>query len=227
MDRLSILQTLMKQKRLKNYLEIGVFNGHIFFKVKSNFKIAVDPEFRFDFSRKAGKVLINPYNLFNNYVEKTSDDFFSQDAPRLLEKKKIDIALIDGMHEYGYALRDVENTLRYMSDDAVIIMHDCNPQTKQASISFEEWKANNFVGVWNGDVWKTIVHLRSFRNDINVFVLDCDFGLGIITKKKPENMLHFKQQDIDNFSYDDLNKNRQQWLNLQPENYFYEFFGVK
>jgi hypothetical protein len=227
MDRLFIVQTLMKQKKLNNYLEIGVFNGHIFFKVKSNFKIAVDPEFRFDFARKCGKALINPYNFFNKYVEKTSDDFFEQDAKHFLVKKKIDIALIDGMHEYAFALRDVENTLQYMSDDAVIIMHDCNPQTKQSAISFEEWKANGFVGVWNGDVWKTIVHLRSLRNDIDVFVLDCDFGLGIITKRKPENMLPFKQTEINNFTYDDLNNNRQQWLNLKPANYFYEFFGVK
>jgi len=227
MDRLFILQTLMKQKKLSNYLEIGVFNGHIFFKVKSNFKIAVDPEFRFDFGRKAGKTIINPFNLFNKYVEKTSDDFFEQDAKLLLAQKKIDIALIDGMHEYGFALRDVENTLRYMSDDAVIIMHDCNPLTKEAALSFDEWKARDFAGVWNGDVWKAIVHLRSLRNDINVFVLNCDFGLGIITKRKPENMLGFSIGEIKSFSYEDFDKNRTQWLNLKPENYFYEFFGIK
>jgi hypothetical protein len=226
MDRLFIVQTLMKQKKLNNYLEIGVFNGHIFFKVKSNFKIAVDPEFRFDFARKFGKTLINPNNFFNTYIEKTSDDFFEQDAKHLLAKKKIDIALIDGMHEYAFALRDVENTLQYMSDDAVIIMHDCNPLTKEAAFSFAEWKARDFKGVWNGDVWKTIVHLRSLRNDINVFVLDCDFGLGIITKRKPENVLKFSAGEINNFSYEDLDKNRKEWLNLKPENYFYEFFNL-
>jgi hypothetical protein len=227
MDRLLILQTLMKQKRLNNYLEIGVFNGHIFFKVKSNFKIAVDPDFRFDFIRKTGKVLLNPYNVYNNYIQKTSDDFFAQDAPRLLSKKKLDIALIDGMHEYAFALRDVENTLRYMNDDAIIIMHDCNPQTKESACSFAEWKSKEFAGVWNGDVWKVIVHLRSLRNDVTAFVLDCDHGLGIITKKKSQDMLPFKQHDIDNFTYEDFNNNRQQWLNLKPENYFYDFFGVK
>jgi hypothetical protein len=227
MDRLQIVQTLMKQKKLSNYLEIGVFNGHIFFKVKSNFKIAVDPEFRFDGLRKAGKVLINPYNLFNRYYEKTSDAFFGEDAPGLLENKKIDISLIDGMHEYAFALRDVENTLRYMSQDAVIIMHDCNPQTKQSSISFAEWKANNFEGVWNGDVWKAIVHLRSLRNDINVFVLDCDHGLGIITRKNPEHKLAFSQEEIARLRYEDLDKNRKPWLNLKPESYFYQYFGLQ
>lgn len=31
MDRLAIIEILMKQKKLKIYLEIGVFNGHVFF----------------------------------------------------------------------------------------------------------------------------------------------------------------------------------------------------
>src|SRR5665647_2157764 len=149
MDRLQLIQSLMKQKRLKNYLEIGVFNGHIFFKIKSKFKIAVDPEFRFDSLRKWGKTLLNPYNLFNKYFSKTSDDFFNQDAKELFAHRKIQIALIDGMHEYEYALRDVENTLNNLSDDGVIILHDCNPQTKAEGGTFEEWVLRGSRGVWN------------------------------------------------------------------------------
>ncbi|HLX93579.1 MAG TPA: class I SAM-dependent methyltransferase [Puia sp.] len=226
MDRLFILQTLMKKKRLRNYLEIGVSNAHTFFKIKSNFKIAVDPEFRFDFVRKAGKTLLNPSNLLNNYVHKTSDDFFAQDAATLIGNRKIDVSLIDGMHEYAYALRDVENTLEYLSDDGVIIMHDCNPLTAQAAISFADWKATNFAGMWSGDVWKTIVHLRSLRDDINVFVLDCDFGLGIITRKKPESRLKFNQDQVMQLSYEEFDRNRKEWLNLKPENYFFEYFDL-
>lgn len=67
MNRVTLIQSLMKQKGLKNYLEIGVFNGHVFFRVKSTFKIAVDPEFQFDALCKFGKTIINPYNLFNKY----------------------------------------------------------------------------------------------------------------------------------------------------------------
>ena len=113
MNRLHILQTLMREKKLNNYLEIGVFNAHIFFRIKSHFKIAVDPEFQFDWLRKAGKSILNPSNFFAHYFEKTSDDFFQQDAPELFRKKKIEISLIDGMHEYEFALRDIENTLFY------------------------------------------------------------------------------------------------------------------
>jgi hypothetical protein len=227
MNRLTVIQTLIDQKKLKNYLEIGVFNGHVFFRVKTGSKIAVDPQFRFDTSRKIGKLFVNPYNLVNRYFEKTSDDFFRDDAPGLFEEKMIQISLVDGMHEYAYALKDVENILNYMTDDAVIVLHDCNPATKEMAISFDEWKAIDYNSKWNGDVWKAILHLRSLRSDVTAFVLDCDFGLGVVVKKKNDHPLPFTKADIDRFTYEDLAANRETWLGLKPANYFYEFFGVK
>lgn len=226
MDRITLINELMAKKKLHNYLEIGVFNGRVFFRVKSTFKIAVDPAFAFDSFRKIGKFFINPYNLFNQYIEKKSDDFFAKDAVHLFASRQCNLSLIDGMHEYDFALRDVENTLKYLSDDGVIIMHDCNPVTKEEACTFEEWKGRNFKGQWNGDVWKTIMHLRTFRNDIDVFVLDCDQGLGIVTKRKPQNRLSYSQDDINRFTYEDFDKNRSNWLNLKPASYYKEYFSL-
>jgi hypothetical protein len=226
MDRQQVIHTLMRARKLKNYLEIGVFNGHIFFRIKSKFKVAVDPFFRFSTGRKIIKTLINPYNLYNQYFQKTSDDFFTQDAARVIGNRKIEISLIDGMHEYDYALRDVENTLQWLSQDGVIIMHDCNALSREANVSFADWKARNFTGTWNGDVWKTIMHLRT-RSDINVFVLDCDHGLGIITRARPEHVLSYTPQQIAAFTYEDFNKNRKAWINLKPPEYFYEYFRLQ
>jgi hypothetical protein len=213
----------MRNKGLRNYLEIGVFNGGVFFRVKSTFKVAVDPEFAFDASRKIGKTIINPLNLFNHYFQKTSDDFFAKDAPALLGKNKVQLALIDGMHEYSFALRDVENTLKYLTEDGVIVMHDCNPQKKEHAGTYEEWRKKG-SGHWNGDVWKAIVHLRSYHDDINVFVLDCDHGLGIITKSKQEKKLSFTEKEIHAFTYEDFDAHRNEWLNLKDPSYFQEYF---
>ena len=222
MDRLDVILALMRQKNLKNYLEIGVENGHIFFRIKSTLKVAVDPRFLFDFSRRLGKSIINPYNFNNQYFEKTSDAFFAQDAQRVFAAKKLQLALVDGMHEYQFALRDVENTLNYMQEDGVIILHDCNPQTAGAAGRFEDWE----TGEWNGDVWRTIIHLRSQRPDLTVFVLDTDQGLGIVTRQKPTSMLDFTPAQIQALTYDELVRNRQKWLNLKPAAYFYEYFGL-
>lgn len=226
MDRITLINELMTKKKLTNYLEIGVFNGRVFFRMKSTFKVAVDPYFAFDSLRKIGKLFINPYNFFNRFFEKKSDDFFAQDADGVFADKKVQLSLIDGMHEYRYALRDVENTLKYLSEDGVIIMHDCNPVTKEEAGTFEEWKAKDFKGQWNGDVWKTIVHLRTFRNDIDVFVLDCDQGLGIVTKRKPESRLSFTQEQIDQLTYEDFDKNRAAWINLKQPDYIKSYFNL-
>ncbi len=226
LNRLVVIKTLMSQKKLNNYLEIGVHNGHILFRIKSNFKIAIDPKFAFDTIRKFGKIILNPYNLYNQYFEKSSDAFFAEDAATIIDNKKIEISLVDGMHQYDFALRDIENTLKYLSDDGVIVVHDCNPQTKAASGTWDEWQERNEAGFWNGDVWKAIVHLRSLRNDINVFVLNCDHGLGIITKAKKENGLQFSADEISKLNYEDLAENRQQFLNLKPAEYFYDYFKL-
>ncbi len=226
MNRLTCLQTLIKQRKFNRYLEIGVANGQIFFNVNCTVKMAVDPDFMLDNWRILGKIFVNPYNVFNRYFNKTSDDFFREDAPRLYSKKKGQIALIDGMHEFAFALRDVENSLRNMTDDGVIILHDCNPLTSEAACSFVEWKARGFKGDWSGDVWKTVLYLRACRPDLTTFVLDCDYGIGVVTKK-PSEALSISKEDIDKFTFDDFSAHREKWLNLKPADYFYEYFGLK
>lgn len=217
----------MKQKKLSKYLEIGVFTGHIFFWIKSKFKIAVDPDFKFNQFKKSAKLLLNPFNFFNQYFEKPSDDFFKENAPKIFSDTKLEIALIDGMHEYLFALRDIENTLHYLSENGVIILHDCNPQKKENAVSFAEWKAKDFKNTWNGDVWRAVLHLRSLRKDINVFTLDCDHGLGVVTFGKPENPLNYTAVEIEKFTFEDFDANRLSWLNLKPADYFYEYFQLQ
>lgn len=226
MDRLHVIQTLIKQKKLKNYLEIGVFKGHVFFRVRSRSKVAVDPKFTFDTYRKFGKAVSNPHNIFNRYFEKTSDDFFSEDAASLYREDPIELALIDGMHEYSFALRDIENTLRYLADDGVIVVHDCNPVQPDHACSFDEYQAREHTNIWNGDVWKAILHLRSQRDDLHVFVLDCDHGLGIVQKGRPETELDYSPSEIATFGFQDLHPRREHWLGLKPPEYFYEHFAL-
>jgi hypothetical protein len=227
MNRKKVIQTLMKQKNFSKYLEIGVFTGHIFFWIKSKFKIAVDPDFKFNQFKKSAKLLLNPFNFFNQYFGKPSDDFFKENAPKIFSDTKLEIALIDGMHEYLFALRDIENTLHYLSENGVIILHDCNPQKKENAVSFAEWKAKDFKNTWNGDVWRAVLHLRSLRKDINVFTLDCDHGLGVVTFDKPENPLNYTAVEIEKFTFEDFDANRLSWLNLKPADYFYEYFQLQ
>jgi hypothetical protein len=226
MNRLFFLKKLFRKKRFETYLEIGVFKGRVFFSVPAHKKIAVDPKFQFTASKKVKKFFRRVSNLWAKFYEKTGDDFFAEDAPTLFKKNKIDVCLVDGMHEYNFALRDIENSLKFLQKDGVVLIHDCNPLSKEASVSFEEYKNRGFVQDWNGDTWKAIVHLRSLRDDINVFVLDCDQGLGVVTYGEPESKLKFTQEEINSLTYERLNENRKEWLNLKEPSYFFDYFGI-
>lgn len=226
MNRKECVHQLLKNRKTKVYVEIGVSTGRIFFDIKSTTKYGVDPLFKFSWLKRFRRTLKNLRNVYAKFYPVTSDDFFARVAPRLFAKNKIDICLIDGFHEFPFALRDIENTLNHLKENGVILVHDCNPTTKEKASSFEEWENRKFNGEWNGDVWKAIVYLRSTRNDINIFVLDCDYGLGIITKGKPENNLPFAKEEINSLPYEEFEKNRLVWLNLKAPEYFYQYFNV-
>jgi len=221
MNRSKCISALLKRRNSKTYLEIGVDTGRNFFYVRSADKYAVDPEFKWSAFSRIRRTIINPYNLLAKFYPTTSDEFFAQQAGAIFSERKIDVCLVDGMHEYEFALRDIENSVKHLKDDGVIVVHDCNPTSRESACSFKDRVPGR---EWNGDVWKAIVHIRSLRNDLNVFVLDCDHGLGIITKKQPENMLSIAKDQIANLSFEEFDKNRGSWLNLKTPGYFNEFF---
>jgi hypothetical protein len=229
MNRLDIIQKTINKKKARHYLEIGVEKGKVFLNVTAWKKIAVDPNLKIKPKKKIRACFYITTIFFNNYYEMTSDDFFASQRQYLTRLKGIDVAFIDGLHTHEQTLKDIENCLKYLREDGVIIMHDCNPTSEiQASPAASrdqaaDYKLHGNRQAWSGDVWKTIVHLRSVRNDLNVFVLDCDHGVGIVTHGRPENVLAFSAQKIKDLCYDDLVKDREHILNLKPPDYLQKF----
>ena len=213
-NRIDLIQKMINAKRAKTYLEIGIFNGACFVPIESETKIGVD-------ICPPVKGVADILNDQIKYFQMTSDEFFKTQNG-LFAENKIDVAFIDGFHSYKQSLKDVENCLKYLSEDGVIIMHDCNPPTQKAGTpfqSYEEKDGTHFVGDWMGDVWKTIVYLRSVRGNLNVMVLGVETGLGIITRGKGENMLNVTPEDIELMTYADLEAKRELLLNLKGVEY--------
>jgi hypothetical protein len=230
LDRIQIIQSLIKVTRAKNYLEIGVSKGGCFLKIRARYKMAVDPFFRISLEKKMKWLFKNPANINNHYFEQTSNDFFANHQP-LLGRRSPKVVLVDGLHTYEQALEDVLNSLKFLEDGGVILMHDCNPLTEAAGYRGEsprQVKSLNLPGwndVWNGDVWKAIIHLRSLNPELDVFVLDCDHGIGVVRKATATDRLDFKEEQIRNLSYADFNASRSRLLNLKPAGYFEEFLA--
>lgn len=98
---------------------------------------------------------------------------FRRGSRNLFSTRSIDVALLDGLHEFEQSLRDVLHLQRYMSSDGVIFIHDCNPPTRKHAEVGDG-------GAWNGDVWKTVYYLRIARKYLHLVTLDCDWGVGVL-----------------------------------------------
>ncbi len=228
-NRIRAVQQALAMRSNPVYLEIGVSRGQAFQRISADVKIAVDPAFRLT---ERTRELANAKGRVVEYFEITSDAFFDREKA-LLEQHPVDVALIDGLHTYEQVVRDVENTVRYLKDDGVIFLHDCNPPFELAGRRAESW--DEFmaqqsgplkIGIWNGDVWKAIVELRSTRPDLLVGVLKCDQGVGFVRKGSPESTLPYSPEQVKALTYADLKADRTRLLNLKPPRYLGEFLAM-
>jgi hypothetical protein len=111
----------------------------------------------------------------------TSDDFFrDHDLRAELGRLPVDLAFVDGMHLFEFALRDFANLERYAQPESVILVHDVLPEGP-------EMATREFKGMgWCGDVWKLVPCLREARPDLRVAVIDTQpTGLALITRLDP------------------------------------------
>lgn len=229
-NRIKVVQQALKARKEPVYLEIGVSHGSAFRRITADVKIAVDPAFKIS-ARNYRRA--DATGRETHYFEMTSDAFFAKQTD-FLERHGVDVALIDGLHTYKQVLQDVGNVLPYLRDDGIIVMHDCNPKNGMVAFpanSYEEFRAQNrlwdvlwaTLPAWSGDVWKAIVHLRSIRDDLQIAVLKCDFGVGLIRKGTPESTLSYSAAQVDALTYANLATDRQRLLNLKPPAHLAEF----
>jgi hypothetical protein len=226
MNRADIIQSIINKKKSKTYLEIGVQRAKNFFTIKASRKIAVDPQFKIGIKRR----LKNLGTFFqDHFYEMTSDDFFTQEAPTVLKSRKLDVALIDGLHTYEQVMKDFDNCLQYLNPDGLILFHDCNPVTREAAeyAHSPEEIMKKYPGKtpeWNGDVWKAIVHIQALYSDIDIFVLDCDYGVGVARRSNSVvKNLNLSIEQIRKLNYDDLDRDRVKLLNLKPVAFWSEY----
>ncbi len=195
------------------YVEIGVRRGECFRQIDAPTKIGIDPARVMDGHSVSGE----------SFYDVESDVFFSEHADHALTNRKIDVALVDGLHEFKQTLRDILNLERYMSLNGIIFVHDCNPVTRKMA---EE----QYGGPWSGDVWKVACYLTQHRTDLNFFTLDCDFGVGVLSGFSGRPVDPADQDAVNackELDYDVLAKDRRNLLRLRPPVYSRYFFAVK
>jgi len=181
-SRIEIIQKIISKEKYKDYLEIGCDNDENFAKIKVDNKIGVDP-------------------LKGGTLRMTSDEFFKNN------KKNFDIIFLDGLHTYEQTIKDIDNSLNFLNEKGVIIIHDCLPKKIWNQI------VPRVYGHWNGDVWKAIVHSRTY-NYADTYTCVADHGLGIIFKRKNKNLLSIEQNNFKKLKFRDYFENHNKFMNL-------------
>lgn len=214
-NRTTIVQQLINKKNAHTYLEIGVERGTNFLQIRAPYKLAVDPHFKIPGGHRD--------SVGVHYIETTSDDFFEKHSH--LIQNKIDVAFIDGLHTYEQALKDVENALKFLADDGVIVMHDCLPASEAEACKYERDAKRHpkFKNAWTGDVYKTIIDLKARYGDLEVFVVDQDHGVGIVRRKSGVKTLKMTREEVSGMTFSDFYPARKTLLSLKEAGEFVDW----
>jgi len=185
LSRTDVINDLIGKHNLSRYLEIGIDDPAMNFdKINCDYKAGIDP------------AVDCTYRM-------TSDDFFES-----YQGEKFDLIFVDGLHTAEQALIDINNALNLITENGFVVVHDCNPTSEGLQCPIECTFGKNIL--WCGDAWKAWAELRATRPDLGMYVIDVDYGVGVINKTSQE---LFTREIIPSYGF--LEANRQELLNLR------------
>jgi len=168
-----LLSKIHGHLRPRTYVEVGVETGQTLCLVLPETRaIGIDPE----------PVLSHALSARTTVQAMTSDEYFAtHDVQAELGGLPIDLAFIDGMHHFEFALRDFINIEKNCAPRSTILIHDCYP--------FDRFTAERerHVVFWSGDIWRFMLALRKYRPDLRLHTLAAaPTGLGVARGLDPQ-----------------------------------------
>lgn len=204
-DYIKFLNSL-HEKVYKGYFEIGARTGSSLALSKSP-SVAIDPYFQL----KENPVGNKDFCLM---FQETSDSFFENSLPKL-GSLECELAFIDGMHLFEYALRDFLNLNKIASENSLFLFHDVLPWTFEMATRDNKALAPN--APWTGDIWKLVQIFidAGMRNNIRILTAAPS---GLLAVLNPDKAAVRKLEK-------DYNKICSKWMNVQfNENNLKKFY---
>ena len=206
-----LLPMIHSHLRPRTYMEIGVFDGKSIALAQAETRVVgIDPEPK----------VTRPLGPNTSIRAMRSDDYFAtQDVSADLGGLPIDLAFIDGMHQFEFALRDFINVEKYCTPKSTILIHDVFPLTR---LTAERERKTMF---WSGDIWRLILILRKYRPELSVNVIaTAPTGLGVVRGLDPgSKVLAGRMQEIVNeylaLDYSVLEADKAGMLALYPNDW--------
>jgi len=196
MKRTDIINGFIQKYGYKSYLEVGT----------------QDPASNFDLIKIEHKISIDPSPRGKVTFIGTSDEYFES----ITDNIKYDIIFIDGLHHSDQVLKDIENSLNHLSENGTIVCHDCLPTTEKMQ------ERDDHGEEWTGDVWKAIAELRVEMIDLDIKVVDTDYGCGIIRRGT-----NIPYETTDNYkSYYHYSMNKWRMLNVISSEQFIQWLNI-
>lgn len=150
MRYLDFLRVLHERLEPSTYLEVGIRNGNSLSLARCR-SVGIDPAYQLT-AELDGDVA-----LFRTI----SDEYFSRPEPLApFGGRAVDLAFIDGLHLFEFALRDFINVERLASRSGAIVFDDMLPR------SADEAARERHTRAWAGDVYKLLAVLGRHRPDL-------------------------------------------------------------
>jgi tetratricopeptide (TPR) repeat protein len=169
---LKVLADIHRHLQPRSYVEIGVATGDSLRLIQRHTRaVGIDPDPKIPVAL--------PPNV-RVYAE-TSDEFFARrNVAAELDGLPVELAFIDGMHHFEFALRDFINLERHCTPSSTILIHDCFPHDRRSA------QRERVTDFWTGDVWRLILLLKKYRPELRVHTIAAPAsGLGIVRNLDP------------------------------------------
>ena len=99
------------------------------------------------------------------------------------------------------------NSLKCLNEKGIILFHDCFPLT------YYDQACPRAQRKWNGDVWKAIVHSRTYDH-ADTYTCVADHGIGIIFKRKNMNRLIIEEKNFKKLKFKHYYNNHKKFMNI-------------
>jgi hypothetical protein len=212
------INAIARLANAKKYLEIGVNKGETFFEVDIDYKVAVDPNFLFDFnSKETEKARFHPI---------TSDEFFRQN------RETFDIIYLDGLHTFDQTLRDFMSSLAFAHDRTIWLLDDTMPNDNFSALSDQERcyrlcrQLGNGDWAWMGDVFKTVYFIRNAMKFYNYRTFT-GHGQTVVWKdiEKFGDGITVPADKVGAMTYEDYVDTYQSMMNIESDDKIYSNIG--
>jgi len=204
-----MISYLVEKREYSSFLEIGVWGGRTnppHNRIVCKNKIGVDPDTNF--------------GSMERVIPWTSDQYFDF-LYRYTNNVEFDIIFIDGLHTEEQVDKDIENSLNFLSEDGLIMLHDCSPPTEWHARPLEEFDG---TGQWNGTSYRSVVKLRCTDENMNILTVDDDWGCSIIDPSGTQKI--FSDIPLDEIlkDFSVFDQHRKEVLNLISVEEFLEIY---